>query len=59
MKNLGTILMLLAASATYVAAVPTRDHVARSPHDEALEIYAREPKKGVQSNATDVRCVAI
>lgn len=50
MKNLGSVLVLLAASASYVAAMPAGDMAARAAaYDDALEIYAR----GANGNAAD------
>lgn len=48
MKNLGSILLLLATSATYVASIPYGDHqygVRAYDDAEPAPLLAREPKK--------------
>lgn len=48
MKNLGSIILLLAAAASQVASLPTGEvahHQIRAANDIAHEIYARVPKK--------------
>lgn len=48
MKNLGSIILLLAAAASQVASLPTGEvarHQIRAANDVSHEIYARVPKK--------------
>lgn len=44
MKNFGTVLALLAVSASYVVSLPHDGNVPRGPYHEALSIHARAAK---------------
>ena len=44
MKNFGTILALLAISASYVVSLPHEGNVPRGPYQQAVSIFARAPK---------------
>lgn len=54
MKNLGSIVLLLAAAASHVASLPTADvahNEIRAANDAAHAIYARVPKKNKGKDA--------
>ena len=53
MKNLGSILLLLATSATYVASIPygePHQYEVRGYGDEPASLFARVPKKKNKNN---------